>query len=144
MEPVNLWNKALDLLSRREHSVFELRTKLKRFSENASELEDTIKRLKDSKFLDDKKFSESFVRSKSQAGYGPNYIEQYLRKKGVNSSDYDIYGYDIDWAAICHELYLRKSKGKELNHKEKEKILRFLAYRGFSYEIIKNAQKDIE
>ena len=28
--------------------------------------------------------------------------------------------------------------------KEKEKILRFLAYRGFSYEIIKNAQKDIE
>ncbi len=46
MEPVNLWNKALDLLSRREHSVFELKTKLKRFSENASELEDTIKRLK--------------------------------------------------------------------------------------------------
>ena len=100
MEPVNLWNKALDLLSRREHSVSELRTKLKRFSENASELEDTIKRLKDSKFLDDSKFSESFVRSKSQSGYGPNYIEQYLRKKGVNPSDYDIYGYDIDWTAV--------------------------------------------
>ena len=144
MEPVNLWNKALDLLSRREHSVSELRTKLKKFSEDSTELENIIERLKDSKFLDDKKFSESFVRSKSQSGYGPNYIEQYLRKKGVSPNDYDIFGYGIDWTTICHGLYLRKSRGKELNHKEKEKILRFLAYRGFSYEIIKNAQKDIE
>ena len=66
-----LWNKALDLLSRREHSVFELRTKLKRFNENASELEDTIKRLKDSNFLDDKKFSESFVAANPNLGMGP-------------------------------------------------------------------------
>tara|TARA_B100002019_G_C21217702_1_gene572892 strand:- start:374 stop:808 length:435 start_codon:yes stop_codon:yes gene_type:complete len=144
LEPVNLWNKALDLLSRREHSVSELRTKLKKFSEDSTELENIIKRLKDSKFLDDKKFSESFVISKSKSGYGPHYIEQYLRKKGVNVCDFDMYSYDIDWAAICNKIYIQKSKGKKLNQKEKEKILRFLAYRGFSYEIIKNVPKDIE
>ena len=31
-----------------------------------------------------------------------------------------------------------------MNFKEKEKILRFLAYRGFSYEIIKNALTEFD
>ena len=45
---------------------------------------------------------------------------------------------------IGREQFEKKRRGKGINFKEKEKILRFLAYRGFSYEIIKNAQKDYD
>ena len=95
-----------------------------------------------SKFLDDRRFAASFIKSKSESGYGPNYISQYLRKKGISSEQYDMYALEIDWEEKCLTQFNKKSRNKELNFKEREKILRFLAYRGFSYEIIKNALKE--
>ena len=53
-----------------------------------------------------------------------------------------MYALEIDWEEKCLTQFNKKSRNKELNFKEKEKILRFLAYRGFSYEIIKNALKE--
>ena len=39
-------------------------------------------------------------------------------------------------------FYNKKRVNKKINYKDKEKILRFLSYRGFSYEIIKNRSKE--
>ena len=144
MNASDLWNKSLDILSRREHSVSELRNKLIRFNPDPNDLKDVIERLITSNFLDDKRFASAFIRSKAESGYGPNYISQYLTKKGIPSDKYDIYSLEIDWEDKCLTQFNKKRRNKEINFKEKEKILRFLAYRGFSYEIIKNAQKDIE
>jgi len=85
-----------------------------------------------------------FIKSKSQSGYGPSYISQYLLKKGISSDLYDINSLNIDWESICREQFEKKRRRKDLNFKEREKILRFLAYRGFSYEIIKNALKEYD
>ena len=142
MDSSELWNKSLDILSRREHSVIELKTKLKRFDPSIQDLNEVIERLLDSKFLDDRRFAASFIKSKSESGYGPNYISQYLRKKGISSEQYDMYALEIDWEEKCLTQFNKKSRNKELNFKEKEKILRFLAYRGFSYELIQNALKE--
>ena len=51
---------------------------------------------------------------------------------------------NIDWESLCRDQFEKKRHGKDINFKEKEKILRFLAYRGFSYEIIKNALKEYD
>ena len=144
MNASDLWNKSLDILSRREHSVSELRNKLIRFNPDPNDLKDVIERLKTSNFLDDKRFASAFIRSKAESGYGPNYISQYLAKKGIPSDKYDIYSLEIDWEDKCLTQFNKKRRNKEINFKEKEKILRFLAYRGFSYEIIKNALKEFD
>ena len=144
MNASDLWNKSLDILSRREHSVSELRNKLIRFNPDPNDLKDVIERLITSNFLDDKRFASAFIRSKAESGYGPNYISQYLAKKGIPSDKYDIYSLEIDWEDKCLIQFNKKRRNKEINFKEKEKILRFLAYRGFSYEIIKNALKEFD
>ena len=144
MNTSDLWNKSLDILSRREHSVSELRNKLIRFNPDPNDLKDVIERLITSNFLDDKRFASAFIRSKAESGYGPNYISQYLAKKGIPSDKYDIYSLEIDWEDKCLTQFNKKRRNKEINFKEKEKILRFLAYRGFSYEIIKNALKEFD
>ena len=144
MNASDLWNKSLDILSRREHSVSELRNKLIRFNPDPNDLKDVIERLITSNFLDDKRFASAFIRSKAESGYGPNYISQYLAKKGITSDKYDIYSLEIDWEDKCLTQFNKKRRNKEINFKEKEKILRFLAYRGFSYEIIKNALKEFD
>ncbi len=144
MNASDLWNKSLDILSRREHSVSELRNKLIRFNPDPNDLKDVIERLITSNFLDDKRFASAFIRSKAESGYGPNYISQYLAMKGIPSDKYDIYSLEIDWEDKCLTQFNKKRRNKEINFKEKEKILRFLAYRGFSYEIIKNALKEFD
>ena len=144
MNASDLWNKSLDILSRREHSVSELRNKLIRFNPDPNDLKDVIERLITSNFLDDKRFASAFIRSKAESGYGPNYISQYLAKKGIPADKYDIYSLEIDWEDKCLTQFNKKRRNKEINFKEKEKILRFLAYRGFSYEIIKNALKEFD
>ncbi len=144
MNASDLWNKSLDILSRREHSVSELRNKLIQFNPDPNDLKDVIERLITSNFLDDKRFASAFIRSKAESGYGPNYISQYLTKKGIPSDKYDIYSLEIDWEDKCLTQFNKKRRNKEINFKEKEKILRFLAYRGFSYEIIKNALKEFD
>ena len=144
MNSINLWNKALDILSRREHSSYELKTKLKKFETDEKDLNQIIQKLKASNFVDDRRFATAFIKSKSQSGYGPSYISQYLLKKGISSDLYDINSLNIDWESICREQFEKKRRRKDLNFKEREMILRFLAYRGFSYEIIKNALKDYD
>ena len=144
MNATDLWNKSLDILSRREHSVSELKNKLLRFNPDSDDLKDVIERLMTSNFLDDKRFASAFIRSKAESGYGPNYISQYLTKKGIPSDKYNMYSLDIDWEDRCLTQFNKKRRNKEINFKEKEKILRFLAYRGFSYEIIKNALKEFD
>ncbi len=144
MDSVNLWNKALDILSRREHSSYELKTKLKKFEPDEKDLNELIEKLKASNFIDDERFAALFIKSKAQSGYGPSYIAQYLAKKGISPDLYDINSLDIDWQSICKDQFDKKRQDKEINFKEKEKILRFLAYRGFSYEIIKSALKEYD
>jgi len=144
LDSVNLWNKALDILSRREHSSYELKTKLKKFEPDEKDLNELIEKLKASNFIDDERFAALFIKSKAQSGYGPSYIAQYLAKKGISPDLYDINSLDIDWQSICKDQFDKKRQDKEINFKEKEKILRFLAYRGFSYEIIKSALKEYD
>ena len=144
MNSVNLWNKALDILSRREHSAYELKIKLKKFESDEKDLNELIEKLKASNLIDDERFAIAFIRSKAQSGYGPSYISQYLLKKKIPSHLYDMYSLDIDWESVCRVEFEKKRHGKDINFKEREKILRFLAYRGFSYEIIKNALKEYD
>ena len=54
-----IYNKSLDLLSRREHSAFELIQKLKNRYGSSKLINDAIIRLQESNLLDDQRFAEA-------------------------------------------------------------------------------------
>ena len=94
----------------------------------------------------DRRFCESFVRSRSQQGQGPRRIAQDLRQRGVADSlvrEY-LWEADIDWFAALQQLYRKRyGETKPSDYKEKAKRMRFLQYRGFDYDLIRDVLGDV-
>ena len=78
--------KLLDLLSRREHSKYELLTKLKLRVESKSSLEEEINKLSTENLQSDLRFSESYIRSRYNSGFGPTRIKYDLSVRRVKES----------------------------------------------------------
>ena len=83
-----IYNKALDILSRREHSEHELKLKLyKKFEAiSDSEIEEVIIRLENNNLLNDFRFAETYARIRKRKGFGPNKIYHELANKGIKES----------------------------------------------------------
>ncbi len=98
------------LLSRRDHSVFELMQKCKQKGYEEQESEQAIKRAQELNYQSDQKFCSVFIRSKSQSGYGPNKIIQELKYKGVNEKliHLTLEESEIDWFAIAQRVFEKK------------------------------------
>ena len=145
MPDISPWNKALELLSRREHSVYELKQKLKiKINDlQIDELDEVIEKLKNQNLLSDQRFALAVIKQKSSQGYGPKFIELYLKNKFVSSNYYDIYEQNINWIEICVNQIAKKIRSSSVSLEEKEKISRFLSNRGFNYEIIKSAFNEL-
>jgi regulatory protein len=56
-----LWTYALKILSGRAQSAGELREKLRRRAERAGDVDDILARLKEHRYLDDRRFAEGFA-----------------------------------------------------------------------------------
>jgi len=134
-----IYNKALDLVSRREHSCYELIQKLnKRFPETMPVIEDVVQKLVTNNILNDERFAEMYLNSRARKGFGPKKIEMELHSKKIDSlfiataiAEYD------NWAENAENELLKKFKGikpNDFNSKMKQK--QFLFNRGFSTQII--------
>ena len=134
-----IYNKALDLVSRREHSCYELIQKLnKRFPETMPIIEDVVQKLVINNILNDERFAEMYLNSRARKGFGPKKIEMELHSKKIDSSFIAtaIAEYD-NWAENAENELLKKFKGikpNDFNSKMKQK--QFLFNRGFSTQII--------
>lgn len=131
-------NSALASLTRREHSIAELKTKLKTKFGDAGLAEETVAWLQDLGYLDDKRFTEAFIRSSIARGRGPLRICQELRQKGVNSLlvEQVMAEAEADWRKLAREALERKFRQPPRDMKEKAKQVRYLQYRGFYPEDI--------
>ena len=86
-----IYNKALDLVSRREHSRHELMQKLdKRYPETSPIIEEVLDKLEGNKILDDERFAEMYLNSRARKGFGPKKIEMELHSKKVDSFLYPV------------------------------------------------------
>ena len=95
----------MDLLSRREHSKFELTRKLKQRDFEEDEIGAVIETLQQDNLQSDNRFVESLVNSKINAGFGPIKIRHELRQKGVSddlAGDY-FSGLEVDWQSSMSE-----------------------------------------
>ncbi|GLX79637.1 regulatory protein RecX [Thalassotalea insulae] len=130
---------AIDLLSRREHSVKEIVNKLRQRAYAQEEIEQVIEYLLSNNYLCEQRFAESVFRSRINKGYGKRYIENELKQKGLASaliSETEEHA-AIDWYELAQQSYHKKFGSSAIkDEKDKAKRIRFLQYRGFSTDEI--------
>ena len=134
-----IYNKALDLVSRREHSQYELIQKLnKRFPETMPIIGEVVKKLTVNNILNDERFAEMYLNSRARKGFGPKKIEMELNFKKVDSSFIAIAIAEYEsWTENAQNELLKKFKGiKPTDYNSKMKQKQFLFNRGFSSQII--------
>ena len=132
-----VYNKSLDLLSRREHSTFELIQKLRKRYGSIETLDEVIPKLQDLKLLDDHRFAEAYIKARSRKGFGPLRIEAELKQRRVKESIIASELNNIeDWHLLARAAFKKKFSNfqKDTQFILKAKI--FLQNRGFSYEQI--------
>jgi regulatory protein len=108
-----LWNYALRALGARAHSTGELREKLGRRAANPGDVDETLRRLKDSGYLDDRRFAEGFAAARlSNERFGRVRVLQDLRGRRVapalaEKTVGEVYR-DVDESALIEEWVRRK------------------------------------
>ena len=130
---------AMDLLARREHSAKELTRKLKQREFEDDDIHEAIVTLQRDNLQSDRRFLESVVNYRINAGFGPLKIRYDLRQKGVSDDLVDNYlsGLDVDWESNMAVQRIKKfGDSLPVDYKEKMKQARFLQNRGFSPESV--------
>lgn len=141
-QKISVLDQALSLLSHREHSTKELATKLKAKGNTENEISTTITHLQDINYLNDRRFTEVFIRSRINKPLGVNRILQELVQKGIDRVEAKeaITNANTDWFELAKKLKERKfGEDASTDFKEKAKQSRYLQYRGFDFDQIKYA-----
>ncbi|SEQ22282.1 recombination regulator RecX [Basfia succiniciproducens] len=130
---------AVNLLSRREYSEFEIRCKMQEKAFSEQEIEDTLAQLQQKNWQSDKRFTENYLRARAQRGYGVNRIKQELRQlKGIlpETVDEALMECDIDWSEIALNVLAKKFPDYRTRQdaKNKQKIWRYMLSHGFFAE----------
>jgi len=133
-----VYNKALDIISRREHSQKELTGKLlDKFSEEEI-VNSVINNLVKKNLLNDTRYSEAYVVSRKRKGFGPKKILYELIARGViENIACEVIENEGGWKDAALKAFNKKfKKGKAMDFKELNKQKTFLQNRGFSFEEI--------
>jgi regulatory protein len=137
-------SRAIKYLSIREHASLELRNKLKHKGFEEKVIASVLSELKAKKLLSEERFAESYVRSRTQKGFGPLRIQQELRERGITgdvlTDALDSNDSTVIW--VAHASHVRQKRfGSDLPKGQNElgKQVRFLQYRGFTPSQIKGA-----
>jgi len=139
IKPRSIRVVAMDLLSRREHSAYQLTQKLKKRNFDIDAIETALDQLQRENLQSDSRFIESIVNSRVNAGFGPVKIKYELRQKGISMERVDDYmsGLPVKWEQL---MVAQRSKkfGQYIpaNYREKMKQARYLQNRGFSPESV--------
>jgi regulatory protein len=129
----------MDLLARREHGRVELTRKLRQRGALPEMIETALDRLTEEGLLSETRYLESFVSYRARSGYGPLRIREELSQRGLQRSDIELALREsgIDWQEQLADTWRRKFSGQlPADVRERAKQGRFLAYRGYSMEMI--------
>jgi regulatory protein len=124
----------LGLLSRREHSARELKSKLSRKGHASGEISDAVGRLRDKSYQSDDRFGTSIARTRIAQGYGPARIRAELRSHGLADAAIrtTIAAADADWSALATAQLRRRFGAKPpADREERGRRAQFLLRRGF-------------
>jgi len=135
-----IYNKSLDLLSRREHSRKEIKEKLLLRYENTEQINVVLEKLVSNNLINDSRFAEAYVLNRKRKGFGPKKIIFELISKGVKESiANEAVEIEGGWIEAARSAFKKKYKDDQnIETKEQLKQKTFLQNRGFGFKEIES------
>lgn len=134
--------RALGLLTRREHSLRELTRKLASRGVAVEDAQAAVERLASEGWQDDARFAESLVRGRAGAGYGPVRIRAELATHGLDGDAIAaaLGTFGGDWLEVARDQ-VRRRYGQALAEDRalQRKAADFLIRRGFDGDCVRAA-----
>jgi regulatory protein len=151
VDKAKLKERAFRLLAFRPRSEKEIRQKLRLKGAGNKLIEQVVEELKEKGLIDDQKFAASWAESRiSNRPMGKFLLRRELMQKGIKKETIEgviekAYS-EEDEVELARNLLQRKAKTyKNLEDvKTKKRMMDFLLRRGFSYEVVRQAIKDID
>lgn len=145
------YQKALQILARRDHSCAELRFKLKSHDFERPEIEAVIGECERLNYLNDTRFAASYLKLLQRKGFGINSVQHKLYTKGISKAIIEDtvapYRDDDVQLNLCRHVLAKKIKnltGQKAYAELRPKLQRFLFNRGFSSHIIRRSIDGME
>ncbi len=141
------YNKGLDLIDRRPHASGELARKLRERDFEKDAIDYAIKRLSQYGLVDDEKFAKLFAKELAEKKhFGNKRIIQELMKRGVSReiAQNSVDSLDNDPVESIIIIIRRKYYAKLNDPKGVQSVISALLRKGYSYDEIKKALKEIE
>ncbi|NJD26522.1 MAG: recombination regulator RecX [Betaproteobacteria bacterium] len=129
--------RALQLLTRRDHSRAELKAKLADQGGSGEEIDAVLDALQNERLLSDHRYASQRISARA-ARVGDLRLRQELRRSGVAEADIEASLPEAgDEAARCRAVWEKKFGRLPADAAERARQMRFLQYRGFSAEAIR-------
>lgn len=141
---------AINYISGKLKTKYEVKLKLKEKDFTEDIIDEVIDILEREEYLNDRLYCEVFIEDKKQLnGYGKNKIKSLLIQKGVSKSVFEDfldefeYEEEFDNALKMGIKKLNLLSNEDDNFKKKQKLINYLAYRGFSFDVINDVLREI-
>lgn len=141
-DPADPRHKAMELLTRREHSRRELTQKLVARGFEVEAAEQAVDEMAARGWQDDARYAEAMARHRMMSGQGPLRIRAELQQHGIAAGMIDaaLAACEADWQALATEILQRRfGPGRAKERKEIARRGAFLQRRGFDLDAIRNA-----
>ena len=143
-------SRAINYISGKLKTKYEVRLKLKENGFAEDVIDEVLDILEKEEYLNDKVYCEIFIEDKKKLnGYGKNKIKSLLIQKGISKNIFEgfvnefEYDEEFDNALKMGIKKLELLSNEEDNFKKKQKIINYLAYRGFGFDVINDVLKEI-
>ena len=132
-----------EMLARRDHAESEIRRKLSSYGFRDIEIEGSISRARELRFLNDDRFASYFIEERVRRGWGRRRIEAELSRRGVDACE--VPGYPD--AFFTEEGDLERARAllarrRVPEQRAYEKLVRFLVSRGFPFGVAADAVRE--
>lgn len=133
--------RALALLTRREHSRQELARKLAARGVEPAQAEAAVAKLAEDGWQSNERFAELLIRSRAARGYGPSHIRAELGTHGLDREAVEIAleTFDGDWTETACDLVRRRfGPGSPGDMPWQRKVADLLLRRGFTHDVVRS------
>lgn len=132
---VNIRQKALGFLSRREHSRRELFLKLCRYDFSSEEINKVLNEIENENLLSEDRFISNFIRARRSKGQGPLKICAELQNRGIDPTQIFMSEewLETDWQERADAVRIKRfGESVPVSRIEQAKQGRYLQQRGFT------------
>ena len=143
-------SRAINYISGKLKTKYEVRLKLKENGFAEDVIDEVLDILENEEYLNDRVYCEIFIEDKKKLnGYGKNKIKSLLIQKGISKNIFEDflnefeYDEEFDNALKMGIKKLELLSNEEDNFKKKQKIINYLTYRGFGFDVINDVLKEI-